>query len=50
MENPSGNVGFDSGAFLLTTELFDRAQSNHVQLLGRPTGSLALVGMLIGDN
>ena len=22
----------------------------HVQLLGRPTGALALVGMLIGDN
>ena len=25
MENPSGNVGLDSGAFLLTTELFERA-------------------------
>ena len=24
MENPSGNVGLDSGAFLLTTELFER--------------------------
>ena len=24
-ENPSGNVGLDSGAFLLTTELFGRA-------------------------
>ena len=23
-ENPSGNVGLDSGAFLLTTELFER--------------------------
>ena len=25
MESPSGNVGLDSGAFLLTTELFERA-------------------------
>ena len=25
MENPSGNVGLYSGAFLLTTELFERA-------------------------
>ena len=24
-ESPSGNVGIDSGAFLLTTELFERA-------------------------
>ena len=25
MESPSGNVGLDSGAFLLTTELFGHA-------------------------
>ena len=28
MESPSGNIGLDSGAFLLTTELFERA--NHI--------------------
>ena len=28
MENPPGNVGLDSGAFLLTTELFERANQN----------------------
>ena len=25
---PSGNIGLDSGAFLLTTKLFDHVQSN----------------------
>ena len=51
MVSLSGNVGLDSGAFLLTTELFECAvKLQDVQLLRRPTSALALVGMLIGDN
>ena len=42
MENPSGNVRLDSGAFLILTELFERANQivAYVQLLGRLTGAL----------
>ena len=51
MVSPSGNVGLDSWAFLLMTELFECAvKLQHVQLLRWPTSALALVGMLIGDN
>ena len=44
--NEIRNVGLDSGAFLLMTELFEPAQSNGSNW----TCALALVGMLIGDN
>ena len=51
MENPSGNVGLNSGAFLLTTELFEHANQIVVYPITRwPTGTLVLVRMLIGDN
>ena len=48
MENPSGNVGLDSGAFLLTTELFER--SNQIVACPITGAALVLVWMLIGDN
>ena len=46
-ESPSGNVGLDSGAFLLTTELFEHANQIAVCPI---TGTLVLVGMPISDN
>ena len=49
-ENPFGNVRQDSGAFLLTTELFEHANQIVVCPITWPTCALALVWMLIGDN
>ena len=50
MENPTGNVGLNCGAFLLTTELFECANQIVACPIRQPTGVLALVWMLIGDN
>ena len=51
MENPSGNARLDFGAFLIVTELFERAnQIVACPISWAPTGALALVWMLIGNN
>ena len=50
-ENPSGNVRLDFEAFLLMTQLFERANQIVVCLItGAAHCALALVWILIGDN